>query len=700
MAVLENIRSKLGILVSIIIGIALLAFILTDFIGRGRSSFFGDKETEIAKIAGKSISYKEFLTISKTLTEIIKFQTRRSNLDEKEAQKVNEQAWQQLVDETVLDDELNGIGLEVSRKELLDIMQGTNPHPLVRYLFTNPETQQFDRSAFTNFARSLNNEKDPGRKAYWLFIENQIKRERLMMKFNNIIKNGLYVTSEQTKQLAKDNNKKVSFNFIVENLNSISDSLIHIKESDLENYYKKHLMEFEQQQPSRNIEYITYDIVPSQDDFEQAQKWIDNIKNDFMAATDIKSFVNLNSDTSFVDKYLKESELPDTIRKFMFSEKIGAIFGPYFTNNSFNLARLADIKNLPDSIRIRQIVVKPDAQTEEAVKRAEFVADSLKNVLKKGGNFAVLVQKFSQDASADKGGDIGWVKEDSLGKLYNECFFSKKGEILFLRGQTGFHVVEVREKGKEVKKVQVGILVRRIEPSDKTIQTIYQKASVFVGNYNTGERFDYGLKKQGIEPVRVSLNTEMKTVPGLDNSRELIRWTFDAELNAISDIKQYGNKFVISHLTQVREKGTLPFDQVRDQIILSVKKEKKLELLTEKIKKGLAGVNSIENLSSQLQLPLRSATDIGFNSYVIPNVGYEPSIVATAVSIAPNKLSSAIQGNDGVFVLFVTSVNEQEQIDPQMFKMRVSGMYSNRINYSLPILIKLANITDNRIKFL
>ncbi len=701
MAVLEKIRSRIGILVSVVIGISLLAFILTDFLGKGKS-VLGGKEAEVAQIAGQSVNIREFEEKVKNLTDIYKFQTRQSNLNEETLRKIREQTWQELVDDIIMNEESDKLGLEVSNKELIDMMQGANPHPLVRYLFTNPETKEFDRSALVNFARSLNTEQDPARKAYWLFIENQIRRERLLNKFNSLIKHGMFVTSSQLEADSKDQSKKVNFSFIAEMLTSISDSLIKAEKTDIENYYKKHKSDFEQQEATRSIEYITYDIKPSQEDYQAAEKWINNIKPDFEASTEIKQFVNLNSDTSFTEKYFKQKELSDTLKKFMFSAKQGATFGPYFENNTFKIARLADIKDLPDTVRASQILIRPKAQTEEAVKNAEKLADSLKNVLKKGGNFAELAKTYSDDPSSVKvGGDLGWFKEDTMPKLLsNACFFGKKGDISVVKGTYGFQVVKITDRGKEVKKVQIGIVERKVEPSNITIQGIYQKASTFAGNYNTGDRFETGIKKMGLSPKSVVLNETMTDVPGLINSRELIRWAFGAELNTLSDIKQLGDKFIIARLSQIKDKGFAPISQVQNQIIIEVKKEKKAEQLAEKIKKEMKGAGSIDEIATRLNVPVLSAADINFNSYYVPNAGYEPALIATALNISPNKISDPVKGNNGVYLVYVTDEKEESATDPKMLYMRLNSFYASRINYELMASIrKLADIKDKRIKF-
>jgi peptidyl-prolyl cis-trans isomerase D len=699
MAVLEKIRVKMGILVSIIIGVALLAFVLTDFLSGGRSIFAG-RQQRVAEINGEVVNYKDFEIISQNISNAYKFQTRKATLDENENQQVHEQAWQQLIDKFVMGNEYEKIGLAVKDKELIDVMQGANPHPYVRYFFTNPETNQFDRASLLAFAKSLNTDRDPSKKAFWVNIENEIRKEQIMNKFNSLIRNGLYVTSFQAKSTAEINSKKVSLNYISEKLASISDSTIKLKNSDLKKYYEEHKAEYDQTQPVRTIEYIVYDITPSAADFEQAQKVINEIKPEFESETEIKSYINLNSDSSFKEKYFKPSQLTDTVRKFVVKAKKGDTYGPYFLNNAYYLVKLADVKDLPDSVKLDEIVLRPTANTEEAINALKKLADSLKTALSKGADFAQAVEKYSDSPSAKKGGDIGWIKEDTLGGFYNDLISANKGDVQVLAAQNALHVVKVVAKGKETKKYQVGILVKNLEPSSATSQEVYQQASKFVGNNNTSEKFDAALKKDNINPMRATLTTEMQNVNGIKNSRNLVRWAFTSDKGAISDIYQYDNKLVVAHLVEIRDKGILPLDIniVRENVMAAVMKEKKAEILKEKINKDLKGAGSIENLASKLSLTPQSAKDITFSSFIL-NDSYEPEVIAAATAIVPNKLSNAIEGKSGVYVIYVTSEENQEQANPEDLKIRMMGMYSNRINYLMPVMLKMSDIKDNRIKF-
>jgi peptidyl-prolyl cis-trans isomerase D len=698
MAVLEKIRSRMGILVSIIIGLALLAFVLGDFIGRGKSVFSND-QYEIAKVSGKAVNVQEYEAEITKLTDVYKFNSGKGNLDEEAIQGIREQTWNQLIENHVLGDEYNTLGLSVCPKELLDMVEGANPHQYIRQIFTNPETQEFNRGAVNQFIKSLETETDPAKKNYWLFIEGQILRERQMTKYYNLIKKGLYVTNEQVNIEAKDNSKKVSFNYISKKFSEIADSTIKLKEADLNKYLKAHSKEYEQE-ASRDIEYITYDIVPSPEDFQSAQNWVEGIKEEFKTTAEIKQFINLNSDISFNEKFLKESELQDTVKK-LYSGKVGDIIGPFFENGTFKMARLIEVKNLSDSVRASHILIKPEDKTTEAINKAKATADSLMKVAKKGEKFAELAQKYSTDGSAKKGGDLGWFKDGQMVKTFNDaCFNGKKGDIVVVESQFGIHVIQITDKGKEVKKVQIGLLERKVEASSATQQVIYQKASAFAGNNNTGEKFEASLKKEGLTPQTANyLNENMKEIPGIKGSRELVRWAFKSEKNSISGVMEFSNKFIIARLSQIREKGIASVDQVKDQLLAEVKKEKKAEQLIESISKESAGAANINDLAQKLGKTIETANDITFASYALPTAGFEPNVIAAATTVALNKISAPVKGNNGVYVIEVTSENTQEA-NKDMIANRAMSTYQSRATYeALNTLKKLANINDERSKF-
>ena len=701
MATLEKIRNRAGLLVSIIIGMALLAFVLGDLFKSGQS-LFTNSQYEIANIAGKSIPFKEFQKDVEDLTEITKIQYQKSSLDPSTLDNIRNQVWQRMVQDYVMKSQYKKLGLAVSGDELFDLIQGRNPHPIIKQLFTNPETGVLNRSALLNFLRQVEQEgADSQQKTYWLFIENEILSEREMTKYDNLIKKGLYVTKIDKERKFSETHTQADFNYIVQYFNSVSDSAVTVDESDLKKYYEEHKNEYKQEK-SRDIKYVTFEVIPSEKDNQAAKKWIDDIKPDFEKVSDVKQFVNLNSDVPYNDQNFKDGELPELLNKEMFDAKVGFVYGPYFENNAYKLAKLAEINYLPDSVKARHILLQAN---QNNVRQVYAMADSLKNLIEHGADFAKLAKEYSVDATARNGGDLGWFHEGAMVKSFSDsCFYGKVGDVKIVPSQYGIHVVQILKQSKPVKKVQVGILVRNVVPSDVTDQVYYSKASEFAGVNNTYEKFNNAVKKENLVVHDANnLHPMDKTINGLESPRELVKWAFNADLHDVSKVFKFDEKYVVATVVDVRKKGFASFDEKKAEIQVAVLKEKKAQKITDGLKAILSGVTSIDALADKLQTSVNTALGVRFDSRTVGDAGIEPDIAAASVNVLPNKLSTPVEGNSGIFVLDVTKLDKPTPPTGYNYMLETSILeknYAARANYEpFQALKDMADIDDNRAKF-
>ena len=526
-------------------------------------------------------------------------------------------------------------------------------------------------------------------------------QERIKVKYNNLIKKGLYITSHQTKTEFQERNNKVNFSYIVQKYISIPDSGINVTDDEIMEYYKKHLNNYEQE-ASRDVEYITFEVLPSETDIQAVVEWIDKINEEFGAADDDKQFVNLNADTPFDEFYYKQGELPEQLDTFMFNVDTGFVYGPYTENDAYKLAKLTDIKYLPDSVKARHILITPDEETQDYSKAKEIV-DSLKTLIEQGADFTALALRHSADTKAnEKGGDLGWFKKEAMIKSFSDsCFFHNKGDITTALTQFGAHLIEITDRSEEVKKVQVAILDRIIEPSSRTYQDIYSKVSEFAGVNNTREKFENAISEQGAtKRIANNLKETDKRIAGLEQPRQLVRWAYKSEKNDISPIFEFGNRFVVAVLTEVREKGNAPLEQVRNEIETLAKKDKKAQQLIENINTELNKCKTLNTLAQKLNTNIEEAKNISFASFSIPGAGIEPNVIASAVCIEKNKLSQPIKGNNGVYVIVVNSVIQPQDTDYTITKQRLINSFQSRVDYNAYEALKeSANIIDNRGKF-
>ncbi len=547
---------------------------------------------------------------------------------------------------------------------------------------------------------------DPTQKAYWLFMEDQILNDRYSIKYTNLVSKGLYSTHIQAAIEFNESNKKVDFNYFVERFNTISDSAVTVNSKDLENYYEEHKDDYKQS-PARTIEYVIFSVKPSEADISESEKWINGIKSEFEQAEDVKEFVNLTADTRFEDINHTLDEFPEIIRGFVDTAELGEVYGPYFENETYKLAKIAEINYLPDSVHVRHILIS--AGQNRSFSEAESTADSLRTMIENSSNFNMIAITFSDDqGSAQLGGDLGWFSEGQMVKPFNDvCFQGKTGDLTIVETQFGFHIVEILDQGSAVKKIKVGIVDRKLEPSSTTYQNIYAEASRFAGMNNTYEKFNETIAGDDYDKRTANdLKPTDKEIPGLESPRSLIRSVFECKENEIildfneQAVFELGDQFVIAYLSDVKNEGYSKIEDVESDIRLNVMKEKKALKIIENIKARMGEVETIEELGTDLGVIIETATGISFNSFSIPGAGIEPQVIATAVNSEQGILSSPIKGNNGVYVITVTNITNPEETDLAVILDLLKRTNNARAAYdAFEALKESADIVDSRSKF-
>ncbi len=699
MATLQRIRNRAGLLVAVIIGMAIFAFVLQDLLSGGQTAFNRSK-FEFAEIDGNSVQYEEYSTRIEKFAEYYRLRTGQSSLDEQTMESIREQVWQDIVREYLTVEQYRKLGVSVSTDELMDMVQGRNPHPMITSLFSDPQTGILNRSFLVQFIRTMDEDPSGAQKTIWLFLENEILKDRVFFKYNSLIGKGLYVTGLEASNNEVETGKRADISYITRMYSSIPDTAITYSENDLQKYYRNHEKEYIQD-ASRDIEYLVFEVTPSEEDDRAAKEWIDRMQAEFTSVEDPVSLVGMESDLPFDDMNYTDGNLPELINDFMFSAEEGAVYGPYIEESSYRLARLVKIDYLPDSVRARHIILQPDASSDPAILLA--LADSLQEILDNGGDWNTLALQYSADGTATKGGDLGWFTEGSMVKAFSDsCFYDKDGSVKQVQTQFGIHIVQVSEKSRNVKKLKVAYLSRNIEPSSETYREVYSQAVKFAGVNNNYEKYSAAVSAQNLANRYASDITEsQKAITGLENARPLIRWAFEAELHEVSsEIFEFGNNYVIAVVSGIREEGVAPFEQVRSEIELEVKKEKKAVKIIEEFQAALASAGDIESLGSETSLAIQQGNNISFNSLSLPGAGIEPRIIAAASVLPPDQLSEPVKGNSGVYVLVVTNVNESGVADPGGIKTRMTTLRESQANYeAFNALRDAGNIKDNRSKF-
>ncbi len=636
---------------------------------------FGGPDFEIAVINGKSIEYQEYEQVLDGLVENYKRNMGTEGMPEESVMDmIREQAWDVIIKRYALENEISVTGIKVSEEELFDMVQGTNIDPQILQIpvFQNKQTGMFDRSLVIQFLQNMDQDKTGNARASWIAFEDQLVQTRMITKYNNLIKKAMYVPTELAKMYAKENSDKVDGRFVFKAYSLVSDSTIQCTDEELLKYYNENSYKFEQEE-MRDIDYVVFDVTPSPEDIQKITEDIMKLKEEFAVAEDDAAFINYNSDKAFEDKYYTKGSLNPEVDSLLFISSEGYIHGPYTENNNMVLAKVIDKKMLPDSVHARHILIQPNEQRNAEASKA--LADSIKILLEKKVDFTQLAMRYSDDkGSVPDGGDLKWFTRGKMVKSFEDtCFDAKIGEYKIVESQFGYHIVQVLEKSKESENIRVGFVERLLEPSQQTRQVAFNAATDFVTKATNYEEFKKIANEKGIVMRTANnLSPNERQIAGLDAPREIIRWAYNnAVKNQVSDIFELGNKFVIAVLTEVKDKGIAPFEQVREQVLTEVRKDKKAQQFIAEFK--ATNFKTIDELSTKIQQPVNDAANITFNSFSLPFVGIEPDVIATMSVTPKGKISEPMKGNNGVFVYEITNTIPSDQTDFTADKVRIAN---------------------------
>jgi peptidyl-prolyl cis-trans isomerase D len=711
MATLQKIRNKAGVLVAVVIGLALMAFIMGDLLNSGPSVFSGNK-MEVAEINGTSINYLDYNTKIEQLSDFYRANYQITSLDQETMNNIREEIWRTTVREEILGKAYNDLGINVSVEELKIMLMGDSvnaggynilneePHPIVRRMFTNPETGEFNRFQMMNYFNVISDEVYKDERKRWVYLENQIVDERLSQKYFTLLRKGFHPNSLDAKYFAVESGSTVDFNFVYQSFNTIPDDQVEASESDIKAYYEEHKSSFKQEE-GRSIEYAIFVISPSEADDNMAHDFINQSKIAFTRSDNPISFINTNSDLPYKDRNYSKSELPEALQDSIFNAKPGFVTGTYFENGSYKMARLIGFNQVSDSVRARHILISLSVQRDD--QRAKEIADSLASAITKGSSFFQLAKDFSSDESnREIGGDLGWFGEGAMVKPFSDaCFNHNKGDIFVVKTNFGYHVVKLEDVSPKVKKAKIAFLERQVTPSDETYQSIYSQAVEFRTKSTTIEKFREECQKNNITPrFATDIEKNATSLPGLENSREIIRWAYENEENSVSQIFDLNDRYIVAALTDVKEKGIAPLDDVKTEIQIAVLKDKKLDILAKNINEKISDIQNLDDVAEATDSEIKEALKVRFSNPYVNGVGQEPNVVANAFSMEPGSLSKAIKGENGVFVIAITNKLPIEEPDIASAEIRLKYGIESRVSFEgYEALQKAAKIEDNRIKF-
>lgn len=664
MTTLQRIRNH-GALLIAVVGIAMLAFILGDFLNSG-SSFFHRSRENVAVIEGNEIHYTEYEAANEQLTEVYKLETGRSDFDEEMTNQLRNQVWSMLVMDYTMRAQAEKIGMDITADELKELCVGENPHQIIssrRYFMD--ENGQFNRDIVKNWIQTINQEGEEAEdaniqqaKTYWMYWEKALRITYMQEKYTTLLQHMLKANSLEAKYAFDARQNGVSIEYIMQPYFAVADSLVSVNEKDIKTLYKKNKEQYKQT-PNRAIKYIAFDIVPSEDDFKAEEALMNSLKEDFQTAEDITLVVNTNSDIMYDGFDYSESTVPAQFKAFAFAKnaKAGDCTDILFENNTYAMARIMQCGySMPDSVELKAII--PEGEDQE----------------------------------------LGWFTADRLPKnIAEKAFTTKRGGQFTIAQGMGELTYEVMEVSAATPKVKLAILSRSVTPSSKTYSAIYNNAKQFIVANPTLEAMETAAQEAGITVVpQYNLTATTDKVGQLKSSRPIVRWTFEAKEGQVSDVFECGQQFIVAAVAEVNDNEYRSLESVRAELTYEATTNAKAAYIKEQLK----GVETLAAAAEKLGQSIQSVERVTLADTRLGNAGMEPTVIGTAIALGENQLSQPIQGNMGVFLVQTgMTINTNEEFNAEIEKAQLATRFAYLPYQAMQIMEDKADIEDNRANF-
>ncbi len=703
MAAIEKIRRHSGLLIAII-GIALLAFVLQDlFQSQGRST--GPK---VAVVDGDEISVRDFEQLKDKNLESRKAQS-NNNLSSAETYNIYNSTLEEMIKDNLMTKEYEAAGVGITPEELYDQMTGDHPHQWMVQSFSNPDGT-FNKEGALDYLQNL----DQLPAEYydrWLDFEKSMKKDRLENKFNNLVKASYFLPTALAEKYYQNKNTKASADVIVLRYSSIPDSTVVITDADNKAFYEENKYRYETDE-RRDIEYVVFDIKPSQEDREDAWKRVADMRDEFYSTDNVASFVNANSDQRYDSTWVGRKDVPQVIEKAIFDDgnEVGFVYGPFEDGDAFNLVRIVGQQYRPDSLKASHILIGYEgafrSESKLTEEQAKAKADSLLNVLKSNPKnedlFAELANQFTEDPSGkEKGGDLDWFTDGQMVTEFNEFVVNNPvGSMDVVKTPFGFHVIKVTGKTEPQPKARLAYLKHEITPSNKTYKSIFAEANKFVIENRTYDKFNQTIEEQGLTKRTMPRMSKSTTqIAGIDNPREIVRWAFDKnrkEGDISEKIFEDDNMFVVAALTGIVKEGYAPLSIVAEQAKYQIINKKKGEMAVEKMK---ACGNDVNRMVNELGAESTTVSDVTLDSRTLSNFGVEGDIIGTILGMKEGEEVGPIAGNSSAFIIKNVKIDQPATPNDYADIIREkTSQFTNRVvgNGVYNALRKQANIKDNR----
>lgn len=711
MATLQKIRSK-GPLLVIVIGLALFAFIAGD---AWKVLQPHQGKQDVGEVNGEVLSAQDYQKMVDELSEVIKLTNGLNSLTEDQLNNVKDQVWQSYVNNKLIAEQAEKLGLKVTDAEIQSIIdQGTHPL-LMQTPFRNPQTGMFDKDMLKKFLvdyANLNASQMPAQYveyyqkmgAFWQFVEKTLAQSTLAEKYQNLVAKSLISNPVAAEEAFNSRTEQSDLLLAGVPYSSINDSTVQVSDSEIKDRYNEKKEQFKQLVETRDIRYIDVKVVPSDADRKAVEKEVTEYSNQLASTTaDFGTFIrSTGSSVNYSDVPVSKSVFPADVASRLDSTNVNEVYGPYYnqTDDSFNAFKLLAKVSSPDSIQFRQIQVYAD--TEEKTKT---LADSIYNALKGGADFAAVAKIYGQT------GEATWVNAQSWegseldadnSKFINTLLNQPVNELANLNMGQANLILQVMNKKSMQTKYKVAVVKREVEFSKETYNAAYNKFSQFVAQNTTIDSMVKNAEESGYTLMpRTDLSSAEHYVGGVRSTREALKWIFAAKPGEVSPLYECGENdhLMVVALDKIHEAGYRDINSVAEMLRAEIRRDKKAEKIMEEMKK----YNSIAQVKGMKDAVSDSVKHVTFSApaYISVTRSSEPVIGAVAAKTAANKVSAPIKGNGGVYMIQVYAKEKgSEKFDAKQEETTLTNM-AVRIagNQIINDLYQKAKVVDQRYLF-
>lgn len=711
MATLQKIRSK-GPLLVIVIGLALFAFIAGD---AWKVLQPHQGKQDVGEVNGEVLSAQDYQKMVDELSEVIKLTNGLNSLTEDQLNNVKDQVWQSYVNNKLIAEQAEKLGLKVTDAEIQSIIdQGTHPL-LMQTPFRNPQTGMFDKDMLKKFLvdyANLNASQMPAQYveyyqkmgAFWQFVEKTLAQSTLAEKYQNLVAKSLISNPVAAEDAFNSRTEQSDLLLAGVPYSSINDSTVQVSDSEIKDRYNEKKEQFKQLVETRDIRYIDVKVVPSDADRKAVEKEVTEYSNQLASTTaDFGTFVrSTGSSVNYSDVPVSKSVFPADVASRLDSTNVNEVYGPYYnqTDDSFNAFKLLAKVSSPDSIQFRQIQVYADTE-----KKTKTLADSIYNALKGGADFAAVAKIYGQT------GEATWVNAQSWegseldadnSKFINTLLNQPVNELANLNMGQANLILQVMNKKSMQTKYKVAVVKREVEFSKETYNAAYNKFSQFVAQNTTIDSMVKNAEESGYTLMpRTDLSSAEHYVGGVRSTREALKWIFAAKPGEVSPLYECGENdhLMVVALDKIHEAGYRDINSVAEMLRAEIRRDKKAEKIMEEMKK----YNSIAQVKGMKDAVSDSVKHVTFSApaYISVTRSSEPVIGAVAAKTAANKVSAPIKGNGGVYMIQVYAKEKgSEKFDAKQEEATLTNM-AVRItgNQIINDLYQKAKVVDQRYLF-